>query len=169
MPKEKPAPKYFIFDGDVDEESVQKLLDFISSNPGELQISINSGGGSTDDGAFLIKALNTNKDRIVLTGSSHVSSCAFRIFQSFKGRKQLVTGCHGMYHYGSCRLDVGVHGKVVPHHKPCSLSFPFRKKEQDDYAATFMNAKELREFKRGGDVEFDFLRMKELFPDAEII
>lgn len=162
--------KYLLFDGELNTENISKGLDFIQDHEGDLKISLTSDGGNTTDTLFFLDALNYNAERITLVANWLIQSAAFELFYRFKGKKQIIESTTGMFHY------VGVTTRIDPRMKASSPqgkifleSLVREKKGIEEFAASFMNEKELSLFLAGEDVLFNFPRMCEIFPDANIL
>lgn len=162
--------RYHLHADGINEISVMDTINFIQNNEGELTIGLNSNGGGSSCAAFLLDCLNKNKDRITLIALTGVFSAAFRVFYDFAGEKKMSHGCLGMYHYES--QDVMMFAKIQPD-KPDGegviSALKSDKSANDTFAEKFMTPAEIRRFRQNLDVYFDFERMKQIFPEAEII
>ena len=163
--------KYYIFDGPINQETTQRLINFINAVEEPMQIGLVSNGGDKSATLFLIDVLNQNKDRITLVAMAGIYSSAFRLFKSFEGKKKMAFGVVGMWHYSGQEIRMNCLGK--PDYYDGIASFESLKqwdKAHDlEFAKSFMNNMELKKFNRAQEVFFDFGRMKEIFPDVEII
>lgn len=160
--------KYFHFEGEIASESIKELLVFISENECNLLIGINSGGGSDAVAKYLLEVFNRNKDRLSIVVTAGVYSAAFRLVHLFEGIVLLSEGCKGMYHYGTIE---SVHNALgmpsSPMDKNDISNLVLSRNSDDKYATKFMTAKELKQFKKGEDVYFDYRRMKEIFQNRK--
>lgn len=162
--------KGFLFNGEFDADGIQSIINFVNANEGELSIGIWSGGGRLEPTMFLTDFLNFHKDRITLTAVAGVFSAAFELFYFFKGKKKLHFGSKGMTHYGQMMIRYKWNNDTTDaEYKIDKDFFSQQKKRTDKEGAKFMTVDELKRFKKGEDVYFDFNRMKEIFPNAEII
>lgn len=162
--------KYYIHADGINDRSVMETVNFIQNNEGEITIGLNSDGGQTSYGAFLVECLNENKDRITLIALTGVFSAAFRVFYEFKGKRKMSHGCRGMFHYAT--QDVRMCAKIRPDgtgEESVISGLKSSKAQNDSFVEQFMTPTELRKFRKNWDVYFDFERMKKIFPDAEII
>lgn len=163
------APKYYIHNDGLNEETIKPLIDFVNFNEGQLVIAINSTGGGQGLEAILRQMLAENSDRITLVAVAGVSSAAFKLFYQYDGKKVLTTGCIGMWHYGYRPAHIDERGKLAyTQDKAHVRSMKQIRPNADALAESFMNETELRKFRKGDDVYFDFERMKQIFPDAII-
>lgn len=163
--------KYYIFDAEINAETVQPLFDFICSTDDDVQVGICCVGGENDVERFLLNALNENKDRVTLVALSAIYSAAFALFYQFEGKRKITFGTRGMYHYSGVNVRVAANGGIQDGEERAAAQFTKsnQKKWQDDFVGEFMNPAELRSFKSGKDVYFSFDRIREIFPDLEII
>lgn len=161
---------YHIFEGEIDASAVSSIIDFVQNTPGEIAVAINSSGGKTSTMRLLLHVLNQNKDRVTLIGLAGIFSAAFELFYSFEGRKAMTNGCRGMYHYSYCDVAIAANGKPENSGAESELLMLKQSKiREDSFVSRFLTSAELRKFKQNGDVFFSFERMKQIFPDAEIL
>jgi len=157
--------KYYIFEGRIEfGEGLQKLLDFIGNNEGELLIGIDSIGGSATIGELLLNILNLNKERVTLQCLNGVYSTAFYLFAEFEGKKLLAENSKGMWHYGKTTICIDDKGNPFDgEDEVVKSSNKYRKAFSGRIAKKYMNEKELQKFKKGEDVYFGYERMREMF------
>lgn len=154
------------FDGD----GVQSLINFINHNQGKLLVGIQSSGGRSGVAQMVLKILNDNTDRVTLCAVSGVYSAAFEIFKGFKGQKAMTDNTIGMAHYGKNEFHLHTNGRPVYFEDEAVLQQNKKAAPKEvAEAASYMTPFELRKFRKGDEVYFGFDRMKQLFPDAEII
>lgn len=162
--------KYLLFNEEINLESGQKILDFISSNEGPITIGFGSGGGSCSVASMLIHAMNANKERLVLVANAGIYSSAFEIFYRYAGERKLAHGCRGMYHLSAHEICMASNGKPNYTEGDCQKSTQKSEYAHDiALASEFMTPAELKKMKAIKDVFFDFERMKEIFSIEEII
>jgi hypothetical protein len=162
--------KYFNIDGVLNEEMQRKFSDFANENKDEeWTITIYSTGGLKIVARFILSVINSRFERVTLI-SQESYSAAFTLFREAKCKKQIANLGKGMYHLGRVSMDIMANGKPV-YFEDVSLLNNFREdtKNERKWVKKFMTKKEARKFKKGEDVYFTFKRMKEIFPDAEII
>ena len=162
--------KYYIFESHIGHnEETQKLFEFLG-NEGDLTIGINSSGGSGSVAQLLLKALNQNKDRVTLCCLAGVYSSAFYVFAEYEGQKTLTVNTKGMWHYGTWDISIDDRNQPACHEGVAiKKDLKFSKEFMEKIARKYMNEKELKKFKKGEDVFFGYERMRELFPNAEIL
>lgn len=161
--------KYFHLHGELNNESLESFYNFLNQYDTEdCTISIMSGGGSTCVAKSIINALNLKRESVTLV-CHEVYSGAFEIFYRTKCKKILAETCKGLYHLSAAKMWVSANKR--PFEKEDRIIAKNWKEStcQLDFVKQFMTKKELSEFKKGNDVYFTFKRMKEIFPDAEII
>lgn len=162
--------KYHIISGGIDSHSISDLAGFLNNNDGELAISLNSTGGDGDLAVLAVKMLNENSDRIELIMTTGCYSAAFKIFAKFKGKRSLVVGATGMFHYSFRQSSIDERKKIVfLEERALAESSKQAMQSTEEFASLIMNDTEFAKFKKGKSVYFTFNRMKELFPDAEIL
>jgi hypothetical protein len=161
---------FYLLASRITDESVAPVLEFLNNNSGAVTIGIRSGGGYIHDGLLLSHALELNKDRVSLVCVYQACSTAFEIFKRFPGKKYLTWGCMGMYHYGVTAIDTDDRGKPAYSETECQKrNLKHQKLYVDTFSKEFMNRKELNKLKKGEDIWFDFDRMQQIFPNAEVI
>lgn len=164
--------KYYILNDDIADSTIQPLLDFINQNEGSaMQIGISSGGGFSDYARFISDVLNQNKEYITLVAVGNVYSAAFRLFHEFEGTKKMTFGSRGMAHhsYQTVPLINNGMGATDEAHAAICNSRNYIRPDEIAFAESFMFNEELEKFKQGKEVYFDFARMRQIFPNAEIV
>lgn len=164
--------KYHTIDGDINEENTQALLEFINQNEGHaMQIGISSSGGFFDYARFVTNVLNQNKDSITLVAVGNVYSAAFRLFYEFQGARKMTFATRGMAHhsYQTVPLTNNGIGATDEAHAAICNSRDYIRPDEIAFAESFMFNEELEKFKQGKEVYFDFARMRQIFPNAEIV
>lgn len=161
---------YYLFDGGINEENTKDLISFINNSHGNLMITMKSGGGCSGVGRLITRILNEHSDRISLTAMVGVYSAAFRLFYNFKGRRLLTPETKGMFHIGNAQVTRNINGSITYYEDEALLrNHKIDWPQHKEFAKSFMTKAEFNKFLRGKEVYFDFGRMVEIFPDAEII
>lgn len=149
--------KYHFFEGEIDQENTNKLIDFINQNQeDEMTIYINSGGGSNFFTYAIINLLNQHKEKIKIIVSGCIYSNAFYIFFNFKGKRELLDEATGMFHYSGRDYRLTENGKIEYKSDVFNLN-EFKKKEKitDKFCADLgFNDKEMRKLRANNDVYF---------------
>lgn len=162
--------KYYLHSDGINPDTVRQMIEFVQDNEGELTIGINSSGGDVSAAAFLLDCLNANKDRITIIAVTAVFSAAFSLFYRFNGKKKITTGCRGMFHYSTQPITMAANGRPDGWYDENALDvLKSDRAGLDEFAGLFMTPSELKKFRKNWDVYFNTQRMREIFPDAEII
>lgn len=161
--------KYFFIDKELDEECFSKFIDFYNENQSEkINIILESNGGNSHLARIIIDIINSNSENFILT-SLKIYSAAFTIFYSAKCKKRIVKNTIGCFHKAYLNnIDLDVSGKPVWLEHKCLIK-NLETRPASPISLNFMTKEEKKKFNEGGDVYFTFKRMKEIFPDAEII
>lgn len=160
--------KYFHLNGIIDEELFDKFIQFVNENENEeWTIVLNSGGGKSNLSQVILDVVNRKKH--VTLVSTGIYSASFVIFYFAKCEKKMTVGSIGMIHLRSNNIRMQSHGKPEYAEDICIMSNWKASSEIDSFVEEFMTKSELKEYRKGNDVYFNFKRMKEIFPDAEII
>ena len=170
MNEKRKHDAYFYQTMGFDGEGVQMLINFINQNEGRLLVGIQSSGGRSGISQMVLKILNDNAERITLCAVSGVYSAAFEVFKGFQGQKAMTDNTLGMAHYGKNDFNLHTNGRPV-YFEDEAVLLQNKKAAPKEVAKaeSYMTPSELRRFKKGDEVYFSFDRMKELFPNAEII
>lgn len=161
--------KYFHLHGELNNESLASFYNFLNQYETEdCTISIRSGGGMTCVAKSIINAINSRKETVTLICHEAYSG-AFEIFYSSNCKKILAETCKGMYHLSAAKMWMIANKQPFEDEDKVIVKNWEESSCQSEFVKKFMTKKELSEFKKGNDVYFTFKRMKEIFPDAEII
>lgn len=160
--------KYFQLEGRIDETLVTKFMEFCNMNLSEeCTIVINSGGGKSTLAKVILCIINENSEKITLI-SAGCYSAAFYIFFFAKCKKKIVYGSLGMHHM-EYLSDVCINEKGKPKYGEDICQIENLKSIRDNFLKNSMTKKEKSIYNNNDDVYFSFNRMKELFPNADII
>jgi ATP-dependent protease ClpP protease subunit len=161
--------KYFHFDGDISEKSLDTFLQFVNENEHEqMSIILNSIGGKKNLTHVILDIINLNTEKVTLI-SCGCYSASFYLFYEAKCKKKMTEGSAGMMHYSSTNINTMSNGKPTYSEDENIVKNWKEDKSQEEFVKQFMTPIELKKYKRGNDVYFTFKRMKEIFPDVEII
>lgn len=156
--------KYHFFEGEINQENTNKLIDFINENQeDEITIYINSGGGSNFFTNAIINLLNQHKEKIKIIVPGCIYSNAFYIFFNFKGKRELLDEATGMFHYSGKDYHLKENGKIGDYGDIFDLNeFKKRKKITDKFCVDLgFNDKEMRKLGANKDVYFSRERLEE--------
>lgn len=165
----KQPPAYFFLTGQIDNDLLNRFIDFYNNNRGSLiTVIIKTIGGDLKNSELIIEMINQNKNNTLHIISAF--SAGMLIAVKCKCKKQLSKYSMGMWHYGKWDIEIGDKGKPYYKQDACiTKEFPRHKKNADLFAKEIMTTKEFKKFKKDDDVYFGFKRMKQIFPDAKII
>jgi ATP-dependent protease ClpP protease subunit len=155
--------------GLLDNEMLVKFVDFVNSNTDEAwTIIINSGGGNFLATETITRIVNLHKETEIIVQAAF--SAGFLFLIETKCKKTLSRTCRGMWHYGRWSIEYNDKHKPYYYDDECIIrNLPFHKKHSQSLAKKIMNTTEYKDFLKDRDVYFDFKRMKEIFPNAEVI
>lgn len=162
--------KYFSMIGAMDTAMLERFIDFSNNNHQESwAIVLNTSGGGFWPTETMGKIINEHdKDVQVIVQGAY--SSGFLLLNSIKRKIILSKTCRGMWHYGKWDLQYNDKGKPYYYDDECIIrNLPFHKRHSESLAKKVMTTKEFKHFKDDKDVYFDFKRMKQIFPDAEVM
>lgn len=162
--------KYFHIDSEINKELLNRFLEFANNNENEdWTINIYTSGGATVMAKSILYIINQRKDRVTLF-CCEAYSAGFELFYDAKCRKVIVQKGKGMIHMNSSDISIQSNGKPSYSEGACIIkNWEQDKKEDRSWIKQILTKKEYKRYKKGWDVYFTFKRMKEIFPNAEII
>lgn len=161
--------KYFHLDAEIDKDLMNRFYEFCNQYENdEWTISLFTAGGATAAGKTIIHIINQRPEKVTLICHEAYSS-GFDILYNSNCKKILAETCKGMVHLSATQMWMQSNNKPCYREDECVIrnweySTSFLK-----MVKKFLTVPELKDFKEGEDVYFTFKRMKEIFPDAEII
>lgn len=160
--------KYFHLNGIINEELLDKFIQFRNENEfEEWTIVLNSGGGKSNLTQVILYEINSRPQTVLI--STGIYSASFVIFYFAKCIKKITEGSIGMVHLRANDIRIQSHGKPEFSEDECIVKNHKETRDIDYAVEAFMTKSEIRRYRKGGDIYFTFKRMKEIFPDAEII
>ena len=160
--------KYFQLEGIINESLVTRFMDFCNNNISEeCTIVINSSGGKSTLATLVLDIINTHAEKITLI-SAGVYSAGFYIFFFAKCRRKIIYGSIGMHHREYLK-DIYINEKGKPKYQEDICQIENLKCVRNNFLEKAMTKKEKFLYNSDDDVYFTFNRMKELFPNVEII
>lgn len=161
--------KYFPMTERIDKEMLQKFISFYNENFSEpCSIILNTVGGHTIESEVIIHMINKMPDVTLVI--QYVYSAGLEIAMNVKCKKILSKVARGMWHLGRVEMSINLKNKPYWTEDECIVrNLPIEKKSAFALAKKIMTAKEYAAFKKDQDVYFDFKRMKQIFPDAEVM
>ena len=161
--------KYFYLDAEIDKDLMNRFYEFCNKYENdEWTISLFTGGGATAAGKTIIHIINKRPEKVTLICHEAYSS-GFEIFYRSKCKKILAETCKGMVHLSSMRMWIQSDTKPFYKEDECVIENWKNSTTLLTMVKKFLTATELKDFKGGHEVYLTFKRMKEIFPDAEII
>lgn len=160
--------KFFQLAGQINTDLLDSFIEFINENEDQKKtVILRSDGGYDLVAKALTYVINSNKENCFLIANC-VLSAAFSIFYKAECKKAIIMSSMGMIHRSYNKIEFNSDGK--PTYKEGEVMLKNWKENngfEDDYP--FMTKQEKNFFEKGDDVYFTFNRMKEIFPEAEII
>lgn len=163
--------KYHYIDGNINNQTVEKLAEFLNDNDGVTKsIFLNSQGGGYSDSRIIGEMLGRHKGFIELIAMNEIGSAAFEIFFLFEGAKRMGDQLIGVYHLGGAELLMGTNGRPITERDRVFLG---ELEKMNDCQMKFckqlgMKESEIKKIKKGDDVYFIEERLKEFMINSEI-
>jgi len=161
--------KYFTMQTGINEELLDRFVVFFNEHrESPVTIIVHSRGGSMGIGETILHMISEMADVTLIIHS--VYSSAFNICYSAECKKILSKSAKGMYHQPKASVEIAVDRSPYYHEDNCLyLNFKHEKKYSDSLAKEIMTKKEYELYVKRDEVWFDFNRMKQIFPDAEVM
>ena len=107
----------FIFDGEIDVESVTELLEAVKEGANTIYMSTAGGNISLID--IICRELKENN--CTLIGFDHLASSGTQVFFKYTGCKELLPGTQMAFHHPTVRIDIreANRSKCDRYHKNC--------------------------------------------------
>jgi hypothetical protein len=152
--------KRYIFHSTIDEQSVEKLIDFLNENPKEsIDIYFSSGGGRTGLAIFLANYINERESPVYVHLGDDLHSCAFLF--AFLLEKNIVFNpylqTYSIIHACSAEIDSKQPGRQY------ALESVDKSNEYQLEQFTFLTLAEQIDFKDGKDIYLNYNRLKKIF------
>lgn len=161
--------KYFFIDSRIDEALLNKFFQFANENPDDdWIISIWSAGGMTTIAKAVLYIINSRKDRVTLI-CNEVYSAAFEIFYFAECKKVLTRECKGCIHFSAADIRLMSNGKSMDGENLCIMQNWKEDKSGSVLAKKILTKDEFKDFNNGYDVYLTTKRMKQIFPQAELV
>lgn len=154
-----------LYDQDFDEELLTKVTEAVNSDSERITIYLYSEGGFVCICQVLLDMINKNKDRFKLIGFESLSSAGFEFFIKAECEKQLLPHTLGMIHQHQRKISLN--NNLKPTYTGGESVMERVKKytlpdEKIFIQKLKLTPKELREYKKGNDVYFQYDRFLEL-------
>ena len=154
-----------LYDQDFDSELLTKVTEVVNSDSEKITIYLQSGGGYVCVCQVLLNIINGNKDRFKLIGFESLCSAGFEFFVKAECEKELLPYTLGMIHQH--QRKVTLNNNLKPTYSDGEASMErvkkYTKPEDEIFIKQLgLNPKELREYKKGNDVYFQYDRFLEV-------
>jgi ATP-dependent protease ClpP protease subunit len=165
--------RYFHLEGEIDYPLFNKIVDFCNNNQDHpWTIIIDTVGGNGAQSQSIVHLFNEHLKNHPITFLVHKAySGGFHILQEVHAKRIFTRYALGMVHQATTSLSMSVLNK--PSYWEGDAMFLQNsqtiRRMGVEWAATFLNAKELRDFKRDKDIYLTTKRMMEIFPESTII
>lgn len=161
--------KYFFLDSRIDEVLLNKFFVFANDNMDyDWTITIWSTGGMTGMAKTILYIINSRKERVTLI-CNEAYSAAFEIFYFSDCKKVITKECKGCVHYSASDIRLMRNGKTNDAEHACILRNWQEDKNSTKWVRKVLTKEENKKFNLGEDIYFTTKRMKEIFPNAEVI
>lgn len=162
--------KYFHIDSRIDKEMYSKFLEFANANgEEEWTIILYTVGGFNVIAKNILFIINNRVAATTLI-CNEAYSAGFSLFYEAKCKKVMCHNSKGMTHLAAAEMFMQSNGKPSYSEDECIVkNWKQSKKKDKEWVKIFLTKKEYKNYKNGKDVYFNFNRMKEIFPEAEVI
>ena len=154
-----------LYDQDFDEELLTKITEAVNSDSEKITIYLQSDGGYVSICQVLLNIINGNKDRFKLIGFKSLCSAGFEFFVKAECEKELLPYTLGMIHQPTRTMSLNNNLKPVGEGDKASYERVKKYTIPDNEIFNRklkLTPKELREYKKGNDVYFQYDRFLEL-------
>jgi hypothetical protein len=154
-----------LYDQDFDSELLTKVTEAVNSDSERITMYICSDGGWVCVCQVLLNIINKNKDRFKLIGFENLYSSAFEFFVKAECEKELLPYTLGMIHQPTRTMSLNNNlkpfneGNIASHERVKKYTIP---KDEIFIKRLGLTPKELREYKKGNDVYFQYDRFLEV-------
>lgn len=161
--------KYFALTTSLDDDSLGRFIDFFNQNKTEpCTIVIHCAGGGTYQQLAMSRMISQIEDCTLFLSAAY--SSAFYLAYTAKCKKILSYTSKGMWHLGRADVSLSIANKPYYHEDVVVIkNFEGEKRLSHSFAKKVMTAAEYKKYLDGQDIYFDFKRMKQIFPDAEVM
>ena len=154
-----------LYDQDFDSELLTKVTEAVNSDSERITMYICSDGGWVCVCQVLLNIINGNKERFKLIGFESLSSAGFEFFVKAECEKELLPYTLGMIHQPTRTMSLN--NTLKPVGEGDKASYERVKKytipEDEIFIKRLgLKPKELREYKKGNDVYFQYDRFLEV-------
>lgn len=154
--------KYYLFSGELTAKGIRPLLEFLNETEGEITLGMDSEGGDTCVGCFLLDVLEAHSDRLVLVAAGRVYSAAMDLFCLYSGEKRVCRNAMGMVHLAYTNSEVNSTGLTDDETKAFMPMLKRAKKEDDKWVKRILTDDEFKRYNQGKEVYLDEARLRKL-------
>lgn len=154
-----------LYDQYFDSELLTKVTEAVNSDSERITMYISSDGGWVCVCQVLLNIINSNKDRFKLIGFESLSSAGFEFFVKAECEKELLPYTLGMIHQPARTMSLNNNLKPVGECDKASYERVKKYTIPEDeifIKRLRLKPKELREYKKGNDVYFQYDRFLEV-------
>ena len=154
-----------LYDQDFYSELLTKVTEAVNSPDEEITIYLFSDGGCNSVCNVLLNIIENDRDRFKLFGYELLSSSAFEFFVKAECKKELMPLTIGMIHQGFRTVSINDNLKPSDRFNKEIIEKTKRYAKNDDenfIQKLGLTPKELREYKKGNDVYFQYDRFLEI-------
>lgn len=160
-----------LFDQDFDSELLTKVTEAVNSDSEKITIYLQSDGGTVCICQVLLDIINKHKDRFKIIGFESLCSAGFEFFVKAECEKELLPYTFGMIHQADRKFYLN--NTLKPVSECDKASYERVKKytipEDEIFIKRLgLTPKELREYKKGNDVYFQYDRFTEVIDNYKI-
>lgn len=155
--------KHYIFQGSLDKEPIDKLLEFITKQESKITIYVATTGGDNSFTEYLLYYLNLNKDRIILFAGTEISSNGFWLFYNFEGQKLISNNTFCIIH--KSWMEVPTY--TIKDKEAVAYNRVLQMEEYNlkriEILAQYLTPKEIKQIKKDEDIFLSSERLKQIF------
>lgn len=155
----------FQIKGKLDFDLLDRFTECVNQEHEKITIYLNCTGGSANVYEIMNDIINKNPDRFELIAMNGILSAAFMLFFKATCSKRIMMNTIGMIHQGNQEFTLNDNLKPT---YTIDVAWKKRMKKEHLQGIEFvksigLNKKELKKYKRGDDVYFQYERLVELF------
>lgn len=155
--------KHYIFQGKLDLEPVNKLLEFITSTEEKILVYVETPGGDNSLTEFLLYYLNLNKDRITLIAGNEITSNGFWLFYYYEGKKLLSSSTFCLIHKSWMEIPSYNLKDRESYTMLRKVEMEKFNKKRLDILAQYLTSKEMKNINKDEDVFLSSERLLKIF------
>lgn len=155
----------FQIKGKLDLDLLDRFTGCVNQGHEKIIIYLNTTGGSCNTSEVMCDIINNNPERFELIAMNGILSAGFTLFFGAKCSRRIMMNTAGMIHQGNQEFTLNDNLKPT---YAIDVAWKKRMKKEHLQGIEFvksigLNKKELKKYKRGDDVYFQYERLVELF------